>query len=521
MNKKLYILTFLAALILGTTSCTDWLNQKPESQTILEDFWQSESDVDAVLAACYRGFITDDNINKIMIWSELRSDEVTKGKGTRYELQLMLEGNINSTNSYCNWSSLYSVINYCNTLLKFAPNVVNLDENFTVDDLAHVQAEAKALRALCYFYLVRTFNEVPLIEDASVDDTQDYNKAKSSERDLLDFIIADLQFAQKNIRIDFGNKKYNKGRFTINSVNALLADVYLWDQQYDKCVETCNSVLADKQLELVKSNLMYSTVFFNGNSTESILELQFDDNVQVNNSVFNLYGYSSDRFGDLSFPATMVYDTQNKVYGAYSPFNYAVSSTLFESKNDIRQKDFLNISQATDGEYYIFKYAGIMRTVNPNGTSNYFYRSTTSNWILYRLSDIMLMKAEALVQLGAANYKDAMTMINKSYTRSNSDSLVVTNYPSKNDMEKLVLRERLRELMFEGKRWFDLVRMARRENSTGTLNEYVQHKVSTGGSSMEVSSLDGLYMPISQAELKANLKLVQNPYYLVTSSTSK
>ncbi|MDP4268878.1 MAG: RagB/SusD family nutrient uptake outer membrane protein [Bacteroidota bacterium] len=529
-NSKIYAIGLSVLLLLGATGCTNWLDVKPESQIILEEYWQSESDVDAVLAACYRGLTEDDNIYRMMVWGELRSDNITFGGPIpiqRYNIYQLLSGNINPTNSYCSWSGFYSVINYCNTLLHYAPYVLERDENFTQDDLHHVQAEALTIRSLCYFYLVRSFKEVPWIEDASIDDTQNFNKPKATEREILDHIIADLKYAQQYARTDFGKPAYNKGRFTLDGVNSLLADVYLWDQQYDKCVEACNNVLSDKQLKLVKPELMLTSVFTNGNSSESIFELQFDDNIQANNAVYALFGSNSDPKGDFSFPATMVYDTYStpKVVGAYSPFNYAIpsSSNLYESTNDIRQRDFLNLSASTGGQYFIFKYAGISRTTQANGQYSYRYRSTTANWIVYRLSDVMLMRAEALVQMGESNYHEAIRMVNAPYLRANelADSLYITNYPTKSEMEKLVLRERQRELMFEGKRWFDLVRVARREQSTATVNEFVEHKASTSGASLSVSSLDGLYMPISQSELKANSKLTQNPYYEVASSSSR
>lgn len=524
MKRKIYIIGLSALLLIGVSSCSGWLDVKPESQIVLEEYWTSEADVDAVLAACYRGLTTDDNIYRMIIWGELRSDNMTIGgsiPNERYDIQKLLEGNISPTNSFCSWSSFYSVINYCNTLLHYAPSVLDRDENFTEADLHQVQAEALTIRSLCYFYLVRAFKEVPWIEDASIDDTQNFNRGKATEREILDHIISDLQFAQKYARTDFGKTAYNKGRITLNAVNSLLADVYLWDQQYDKCVEACDNVLTDKQLKLVKSEYMLSSVFTVGNSTESIFELQFDDNVQINYPVFRMYGSSGDFEGDVSLPATLVYDT--KVSGAYSPFNYAVSSTLFESANDIRIKDFVNITLGGDGQYFIFKYAGISRSESLTGVSTYRYRSSTPNWIIYRLSDVMLMKAEALVQMGEPRYPDAIKMVNAPYLRSNLlvDSLQVTNYPTKAEMEKLVLRERQRELMFEGKRWFDLVRVARREQSTATLNEYVDHKASTSGLSLSVSSLNGVYMPISKSELQANPKLVQNPYYEVSSSSSR
>lgn len=520
-----YIVGFSISLLVGATSCNDWLDVKPDSQIILEDFWKSESDVESVIASCYRDLTRDDVIGRMIIWGELRSDNMTIGgviPSARYGIQQILEGNLTSSNAFCSWGAYYSVINYCNTVLYYAPSVMESDENFTLDDLHYIQTEALTIRALCYFYLVRAFKEVPWIEEASVDDTQNFNYAKSTETEILDRIISDLLLAKQYARTDYGTVAYNKGRVTLNTVNSLLADIYLWSQQYDKCVDACNEVLSDKQLKLTKSQLMYSTVFYTGNSSESIFELQFKDNVQVNNPVFRMYGTSGYPVGDVSFPVALVSDPLNKVNGQYSPFNYSVSSTIVESKDDIRAKDFINTYYGGNtGSYYIFKYVGVLRNENTTGISTYLYRSTTPNWIVYRLSDIMLMKAEALVQMGESNYHEAIKMVNGSYLRSNplADSLKVENYPSKFEMEKLVLRERQRELMFEGKRWFDLVRAARRDNSTSILNGYVEKKGSTNSVSLSVPTLNAMYMPINIDELKANSNLKQNPYYEAAGSS--
>ena len=117
-----------------------------------------------------------------------------------------------------------------------------------------------------------------------------------------------------------------------------------------------------------------------------------------------------------------------------------------------------------------------------------------------------------------------MELINETYLRSNEDgdSLKVANYGTKIEMEKLVLRERHRELLFEGKRWFDLVRLARRENSTTSLNTYVDHK-STSATSSTLGALvmDAIYMPISRWEIEANPKLKQNPFYEENSSSTR
>ena len=530
MKTKISIIVLSLLLIIGFTSCNDWLDLRPESEIILDEFWKSESDVDAVLAACYRGLTEDAVVYRMIVWGELRSDNIVEGSGfpnERKDIGKILDGELLSTNGYSSWASYYTVINYCNTLLYYAPFVVDRDENFTKDDLNKVRAEALTIRALCYFYLVRTFKEVPLITDASVDDTQDYAQPKATERQLLDTIQANLLEAKKYARKDYGRTDYNKQRVTLNTVNALLADVYLWDQKYSECVAACNEVLADQKLKLIKQELAFTRVFYLGTSTESIFEIpQFQNESLSDRPIYNLYGGAGDMIGELGFPTTLAHNTLEAIgdgLGAYSPFYYKIGTNLYESEDDIRAKDSY---MAVGGRYSIFKYAGVSRTealVSSAKVYSYRYRSDISNWIIYRLSDIMLMKAEALVQMdGQANFKSALEMVNTTYLRSNeeADSLKIANYPTKGAMESLVLRERHRELLFEGKRWFDLVRLARREKSTSTLNDFVGHKATGTSTMVGAPVLDAMYMPILERELEANPQLKQNPYYEEANSSS-
>lgn len=514
------------------TSCEDWLDLKPESEIILDEYWQSEADVESVLAACYRGLTEDGVVYRMMVWGELRSDNIDNGipfHRDRYDMQRIIEGDITANNAYAAWGSFYSVINYCNNLLRYAPEVVNRDINFSGSDLNRLRAEVLSLRALTYFYLTRTFKEVPLMLSAVTDgDSTQYNLPKATEAEILDQIVDDLLEAKKYARFDFGsNRAYNKGRITLNAVNAILADVYLWRGDYSQCVAVCDEIISTPTMRLIPGQSMLTQVFYLGNSAESIFELQFDDNVQVNNAVRTLYGTSSLEIGEFSFPATLAYDEYNNSLGMYSPFVYRISQNVVESEKDIRFNDFFNSS---GGKYRIFKYSGMTRSdSNIPGLSEYRYRYNTANWIIYRLSDIILMKAEALVQLARANgnsvslQNQAVRLVNIPYLRSNEgqDSLMLVNYPTIDDVEKLVLRERQRELLFEGKRWYDLVRFARREGSTSTMNQFVGYKNPGSTMNLGARTMDAMYMPISQREIEANRKLKQNPFYEDETSSSE
>lgn len=523
IKKLIYNVLLPVSLIMSFTGCTAWLTIKPEGEVVLEDFWQSESNVESVLMSCYRGLTEDAIVNRMIVWGELRSDNLISSGTVSFDMQKILEGDITSSNSFASWSSFYSVINFCNTVLKYAPDVVARDLNFTLGDLHRVEAEAKTLRALCYFYLVRTFKEVPWVTEASVDDTQNFDYFKSPETQVLDSLISDLNGVRNYASSDFGDPNLNKGRITKNAVNTLLADIFLWKNEYDNCIMACNRVLADTTLKLVEDEeQVYPMVFSNGNSTESIFELQFNQNVQINNAVRVLYGSSSRQTGDLSFPATLAFNPADKTRGINSPFGYKMTSptTFVESDNDVRAKDSYALFS---GKYYIFKYAGYGRRTNSAGSTEYLYRNTTANWIIYRLSDVILMKAEALAQKGSTeSLKEAVDLVNLTYKRSNSLDLPLEKlyYPTKEDVRNLVLRERQREFLFEGKRWYDLVRMARRDSTTSNLNTIVETKASGLGASLGAPVMNAMYMPVSKTEMEANPNMEQNPFYEESGSSS-
>jgi hypothetical protein len=517
MKLKISILASSIALLIGASSCSDWLDVRPEGEILLPEFWQTEQDVQSVLAACYRGMIKDDYITRAFAYGEMRSDNVSEGNSAGEDVTDVLLQEIEPTHAYTKWTSFYDVINMCNTLLNYAPSAQAKDENFAVSTLHSIEAEAKAIRALSYFYLVRAFDKVPFITAPSIDDTQDYFIPQLDQEAILDSLIIDLNDALRYAPRIFHNNQHTKGRFTKNGIRALLADIYLWKGDYDECIVQCENIIADNSLSLIEAKDFFTSVFYTGNSSETILELQFDDKVQKNNTVTSFFG-ARDNSGSLQFPVEL-YNTSN------SPFNYPKGS-MIESTDDYRMYDFIQYD-GTALTAKIFKYIGVSRKDNPV-TDEYNFRTNTSNWILYRLADIYLMKAEAIIQRDktfpdrkAASISEALEMVNTTYLRSNplDDSLTYSNYSNYMDAEELILRERQRELMFEGKRYFDLVRVSRRDSSTSRIVGYVSKTSKSEKLSTNMSKIDALYWPINEEELKVNKLLNQNPFYKTSKSS--
>ena len=198
---------------------------------------------------------------------------------------------------------------------------------------------------------------------------------------------------------------------------------------------------------------------------------------------------------------------------------------------DYRARDFIaaTVEAGSDGSvvpptsFKVFKYEGQSPALAlvPHTSDEYSYRASTStaNWIFYRLSDIYLMKAEALAELAVTDdeRKTVISLCNVTYKRATMemDSLEYADYPSMDAVKAMVLQERQRELCFEGKRWYDLLRKVRREGATAgayaLLEKAYAREVSTYKA--RLSNPEAWYLPISLTEMNANTQLHQNSYY--------
>ena len=507
----LFFLTMMA-------SCDDFLSITPLNSIVVENYWEKESEVESVVMSCYYNMEDADFMKRVILWGEVRADNITEGTSlSLYEdLNNFYTNNINSSNAYVSWAPFYKVINLCNTVLYYAPDAQEKDGNFSDDELYAYEAEVKSIRALCYFYLIRSFQKVPLVTTATIGDDEDFQVAASSEDDVLEQLISDLTWSLDYIWDNdyFDNDEEKKGRITKAAVQSILADVYLWKGDYDSCIYYCDAVINRKIEEseteseyseigdfegypLLKNSTeegnahnAYNSIFGNKNSFESIFELQFDEEVLSNKGVSTFYGGIS-----------------NINAGYFSAASYLIdqtSSDLFFDDNDVRLSENINYDGTARSTYSIRKY----RIEYWDSDDEAQLRSTASNWILYRLTDIMLMKAEALAY-SEQNPEEAYTLVKAVNMRSCGGTTELT-YDGSN-LKNLVLDERQRELMFEGKRWYDLVRMVRHsENPTQTMstlrNTYLMRRYQSNGSDAvnRLGSTSTLYLPFSESEVDTN-----------------
>lgn len=528
-NTKTYSkLAGLLTLVL-LTSCEGFLNTTPLNAIVMENFWEKESEVNSVVMSCYYNMEQGDFMRRVVLWSEVRGDNMTEGTGLTLneDLNDFYTNNLNSNNSNVTWAPFYKVINLCNTILYYAPRAQKNDGNFSIDELHAYEAEAKSIRALCYFYLIRSFQKVPLVTQATIGDDVSFQVAASSEEVVLNQITSDLTWSLDYIWANdfFASDDIKKGRITLAAVQSILADVYLWKGDYDQCASYCdlviNSKKSEKEVEMEFSEigdfkgypLLVSTtedgeahyastsIFGNKNAFESIFELQFNENILSNEGVSTYYG-----------------GLTNINPGYFSSATYLIgqsSADLFANRTDIRLSESINYNGIALQNYAVRKY----RVSDWNNLDMAQMRTTASNWIFYRLSDIMLMKAEALAYSNRSP-EEIINLVKAVNFRSCSDTTKLTIDVS--NLKELVLSERQRELMFEGKRWYDLVRLVRHSSNPTQMmstlrNTYLMRRYQSNGADAvnRLGSINTLFLPIHQNEINTNplLEEAQNPAY--------
>ncbi len=582
MNIKIYkgFLGFLGVFGgLGLTSCSDFLEIEPQNEIILEKFWNEKADVDAIIAGCYSGMQSENVIKRMMVWGEFRSDNIGPGSNVSSDgnLEKILKENIDAKNSYTDWKDFYSVINRCNTVIKYAPGVAANDPAYTESELQANIAEMVALRSLSYFYLIRAFRDVPFSRVAYTDDDQTMDLPATKFNDVLDSLIYDLESVQNYAvkRYPITKELYQTGRITQDAIHALLCELYLWKKDYENCIRYADMVI-DSKKAIYEENRQKRTnsslsndedmVRFNGfplvsNSTsanyygdaytilfgrdrnytdqvnqEIIFQLVFSDSPQgegmmANGAVNSFYGNSNASVG-LVAPSDYIY-SQIEATGP--------ERKVFADKNKkLDSRIYTNcLYRGSGGDKAINKYTTSTVDISTStGTpeasygSKYSQNQNGSNWIIYRLTDIMLLKAEALAQMvregeSSENNEYNRSLLDRAFTLVNAvnkrslcqnqlnDTLRRSDYTTKGDMETLVLQERQRELMFEGKRWFDLVRLSQRNGNTQTLASAALQKATTGAGLIgnHLAKMDAIYWPYNLDEMKVNLNLVQNPAF--------
>ncbi|PHN05924.1 RagB/SusD family nutrient uptake outer membrane protein [Flavilitoribacter nigricans] len=480
----------LLIVSVAVTACTDYLDVKPNSDITSASFWNEAGDAEAYLVGIYDRLR---DITNNTVYGEDRADTFDPGYiGPTSEAwaQNLLANNAPS------WSGDYNLIYHLNRLLLELERL-----NFNDQDRKdQILAEAHGIRALQYFRLARVYGGVPIV----------LNPIESVDVDLVGRSSVDQVFQQINSDIDASLAAFpeagfeDKNRLSKPAVYALQADVKLWTAKVLKggTADLDQALTAISQVEASGVTLLpeFSSIFSSDNkkNDEVIFSLYFNRDEQDGH-----YGLRLATRGDNITQADNFWDFNmskaNRARAVYQP-SVKLMSLFKENPGDVREDAsiihavYTNPDTGTkDTLITVFnKFRGTWWEDNDD-------RYYDDDLILYRLGDIILLKAEALAAKGEIDA--AITELNKTRNRAG-----IGDYEGPRDqasVEQEILRERWRELNGELKRWWDLIRF----HEGGTINIYD-----------EIPNLEGkdgypLYFPVNQTIIDINPLIDQTPGY--------
>jgi len=559
MKKILYsVLTVLA--LVGTTSCSDFLDDQKPQGVLDSDMVKDPSNVDNLVISAYAVFTTAEDINSsFSMWNfDVRSDDAYKGGNGTSDgdvfHQLEIEQGVLTTNWNINdmWVRLYNCISRVNSAISVLE---------TTSDSYQLKAqrlgEMKFLRAYAHFLLKRLYKNIPFIMDANLKQ-EDYNTLSNTEftnDEGWQQIINDVEYAYSVLPV----KQTDKGRPSKAAAAAFLTKVYLYKayRQDDPKTNEVTSINREDLLKVIEysnpdiysaggfdlepdfhNNFRPETQYENG--VESIWAMQYsiNDGTKYGNLNWS-YGLIVPNIPGVTDGGCDFYKPSQNLVNAYRtdadghPFIDTFNNKDYDLTQDADPRLFLTVGLT--GLPYEFNSKYMMDASatwsRSNGLYGYYvtlkqnvdpdcgylvkgsWWGTPMNRIVFRYADVLLERAEAYAQLNETG--EAIKLVNEIRKRAKQSTGMIANYPSdygvkfnistyngtynQEDVLKIVKMERRLEMGMESERFFDLVRWGEAEK---VLNKYFAEETNNcsiyGDAHFTANKNEYLPIPFSQ-----------------------
>lgn len=466
--------TFLAVMGL-MTSCNDWLGEPSPGSTELDDFFTSGEACLQTVNGCYTPLAWEYNHSYFSEWmiGDIASDDALKGGqnvadgSDAYDID-NFKINANNTILLDYYRAKYQGIIRCNLALREIDKY-EVDETLSQELKDRILGEAYFLRGLYYFQLVRIFGGVPLV-DHVLDSSDQWQQPRATAQDVYDKIISDFEMAESML---WNKSKYadeDAGRATKGAAQAYLLKAHLYNHNYDEAYAWGKKFMEEQSGEYsLFTDYAYNFNLAGENGLESIFEIQYM--ADPTSDYGEGFGFTRGTFTTILTRPRMSSMGGNAGWGWDHP-----TQNLYDAfePGDPRREQTVGVPDAeaqaeVEVNYLGSPYYNIKTSYYENGTFPSLDHASRAplNYRLMRLSDVMLMYAEAALESG----KDlgvAKTMLENVRARARAmatGSNVLPPFPGYNgysdnaeSLREAIRHERRVELAMEGHRWFDLVR---------------------------------------------------------------
>lgn len=488
VHRASVLCTSFAALSLILSSClNEFLTVEPLADITTEGYWQSESDVRAELNAGY-AHIKNAYKTGFLYWTEARSDNFLGNVTGGSPVQNITLNKLHSNIGACNWNNWYNLISVSNYAIHFIPTM-----NGKVDEyrLNHLLSEAYFLRAFAYFNLYRIWGDVPLVTEPVLRKSDVSKPGKTDKNKIFELVVSDLRKADSLVDVTV-NELFI---YSPAALYALTTDVAMWEKDYEKAVN-----FSDKLFALGKHTLIgvdFADVCRDATTADNIWTLKWN--------------YTTD--GENNICSTLA-NSANPLVPTFEIFQ-----KWFAWEREFSARDMRRVATIDSSKYKTFTTKHVMAL--PNSTQCWKWSPGEHKpqteyqecYIpMYRLADIILLRAEALNRLG--RMEEAVTEMNKVRVRAGLPEKDLAYYAGDRDkLEEDIWQERQFELYAEGRRWFDLMRTGRVQK---VMNHYFEGYISKYGGAGAYRLFEEewqLYWPVHQDILNENENLHQTGAY--------
>ena len=446
---------FLVLTGLGFSSCDNHLDKVPIDQIGAEQFFNNGVNAQSAVTGAYRTLESSYYYGQALILIP----EFAAGHIRHYlsfpEFLEYTENRIRVDNPWSLniWTASYTTINAVNNIIDRVPGI---ETDITEELRQQLMGEAKFIRALVYFNLVRSWGDVPLVlSPTQSSQTAGLQVSRRPAADVYAQVVADLQDAVTSLPEAYGTPEQTKGRATAWAAKALLAKVYLYQENYAQAAQLAEEVIESGRFSLESD---YSTIWVNENSNEAIFELQFNE--QATNALVGV----SNPVGATQFYASDL---------AYR---------LFEPTDRRRNFAINTVVDNGDTTFYIGKY----RNVSP----------PTQNVPVLRLAELYLIHAEATARAAGSVSTAAYQSYKTVRDRAGLTTPAAATFTTVARFVEAIQQEKRLEMIFEAETWYDYVR------TDLALEEL-----------MQVPNANFYLFPIPQGERDLNPNLTQNTGY--------
>ncbi len=407
MKRLIYI--FLTLLGISLVACEEPLEVDPRLSVDSSNLITDASSAGVAMNGLYDGLQAvygagAPNIVPIVV--DLVSDNMVH-TGTFTTLREMDENDILATNGGIAgfWNNLYNTIYRANVIISILPTV---DDPALDAERLQLEAEAKVIRAICYFHLVNNWGAVPLIT-TPLETLDDVNVPRTSVGEVNSQILADLNAAIPNLASDGDRARVSKA-----AANAMLAKVQLQLGNYAEASSAAAAAINDPVGYTLEAN--YSDLYNANLTSEAILQIDFNTNDA--NSISFWYWDQPDGRHEVAPPS----ENNLFVFEEGDTRSSVIDSTVNSTSGPLFAKKYIDFGTGTDKPYVV------------------------------RLADVLLMKAEADAQLG--DFASASDLVNLVRARAGLEPVTL----DAGNFIDIISEERRVELAFEGHRWYDMKR---------------------------------------------------------------